>query len=98
MAHGFYKVVANPTKVGESIPMETNTHTTPSQFGIKTHAQIQTINGRTFEFQPEHLCCDDCWDNADEAVAHASYFGSCTASQLDDNYNIAHSITVTNIK
>lgn len=75
-----------------------NTTHTPSQFGIKPHAQIQTIDGQTFEFQPEHLCCDDCWNNVDEALAHASYFGSCTGSQLDDNYKIAHSITVTKIK
>lgn len=64
---------------------------------IKPHAQVQTIDGQTFEFQPEHLLCDSCWDNVNQAVAHASYFGSCTASQLDENYKIAHSITATKV-
>jgi hypothetical protein len=75
----------------------TTTHT-PSQFGIKPHAQIQTIDGRTFEFQPKHLCCDDCWNNVDDALAHASYFGSCEAVQLDDKYQVSHAINVTLIK
>ena len=69
------------------------THITP--MGITYHAQIQKLNGRTFEFQPEHLFCDDCWSNADSGLAHASYFGSCNASSLDENYKPAHSISVT---
>ena len=61
-----------------------------SQFGIRAHAQIQVIEGRTYEFQPEHLLCDDCWRTADSALAHASYFGEMTVATSDD-----HSITVT---
>lgn len=53
--------------------------TTTSQFGIQAHAQIQTIDGRTFELQPEHLLCEDCWNLADTAYAHASYFGDAGA-------------------
>jgi hypothetical protein len=63
--------------------------------GIKYHAQIQTIDGQAFEFQPEHLMCDDCWNHADAALSHASYFGSCVASELDDNFKPSHSISVT---
>ncbi len=82
------------TQVGHDVSMNT-THITP--LGIKYHSQIQTIDGQTFEFQPEHLFCDDCWSHADSAKAHASYFGSCVASELDDNYKPSHSITVTKV-
>jgi len=71
------------------------THITP--MGIQYHAQIQTVDGQTFEFQPEHLFCDNCWNNADSGLAHASYFGSCTASELGEDYKPAHSITVTKV-
>ena len=50
-----------------------------SQFGIKTHAQLQTIDGIKYEFQPEHLFCDKCWEQVDTAFAHASHYGSCSA-------------------
>jgi hypothetical protein len=63
-----------------------------SQFGIKPHAQLQFINGRNFDFQPEHLFCEECWTNVDGAFAMASYYGSCI-SRKDD----IHSITVTMI-
>lgn len=65
---------------------------TRTQLGITAHAQIQDLDGRTFEFQPEHLMCDECWSCADNAYAHASYFGTTTAS------NGEHGITVTRIK
>jgi hypothetical protein len=50
-----------------------------SQFGIKAHAQLQTIDGIKYEFQPEHLFCEKCWEEVDTALAHASYYGSCRA-------------------
>ena len=65
---------------------------TQSQFGIIAHAQIQSIEGRTFEFQPEHLLCDKCWERVDTAYAHASYYGQATAS-----CDAEHGITVTKI-
>lgn len=65
---------------------------TATQFGIIAHAQIQNLDGRTFEFQPEHLMCDECWSCADQAFAHASYFGATTVS------NGEHNITVSRIK
>ena len=61
-----------------------------SQFGIRRHAQIQTVNGVTYEFQPEHLLCDECWRKADSALAYASYYGEMTVSNND-----GHAITVT---
>lgn len=63
---------------------------TATQFGIITHAQIQNIDGRAFEFQPDHLLCEECWTNVDTAYAHASYYGSCYAGAPDN-----HGITVT---
>jgi hypothetical protein len=66
--------------------------------GVKYHAQIQTIDGVTFEFQPEHLFCEDCWKNADNGLAHAAYFGACQATgDLDENFKWSHAITVTKI-
>ena len=65
---------------------------TATQFGIITHAQIQNIDGRTFEFQPEHLMCDECWKLADTAFSHAAYFGSARAG------DIQHNITVSRVK
>jgi hypothetical protein len=62
---------------------------TESQFGIRAHTQIQNIDGVTFEFQPEHLICDECWSCADTAYAHASYYGTTTA------HSGGHAITVT---
>ena len=59
---------------------------TQSQFGIRAHAQVQDIDGMTFEFQPEHLNCDECWSCADTAYAHAAYYGTTTASH--DNHAI----------
>jgi hypothetical protein len=61
-----------------------------SQFGIRIHAQIQTVCGGTYEFQPEHLLCDECWRRVDTALAHASHYGTVTAQSADD-----HAITVT---
>lgn len=49
--------------------------TAASQFGIERHAQVQTIDGIVFEFQPEHLGCDKCWNWADSAYAHSAAFG-----------------------
>lgn len=62
---------------------------TESQFGIRAHAQVQDIEGETYEFQPEHLMCDECWSCADTAYAHASYYGTTTAT------NAGHAITVS---
>lgn len=62
---------------------------TESHFGIRAHAQIQTIDGVTFHFQPEHLICDECWSCADTAYAHAIHYGTTTAS------GGGHSITAT---
>jgi len=69
-----------------------------SIFGIKMHAQLQTFNGRDFEFQPEHLFCDRCWEEVDEAFSTASYYGSCRAMRGDANgISHDHSITVTKL-
>jgi len=62
-----------------------------SQFGIRAHAQVQTIDGESFEFQPEHLLCDECWSCADTAYAHALWHGVTTAFTK----GFEHSITVT---
>jgi hypothetical protein len=73
-----------------------------SQFNISTHAQIQNIMGNTYEFQPEHLFCDDCWRNVDAAFSMASYYGSATAKYSSIDYfertqDDMHSITITKI-
>ena len=67
--------------------------TTKSQFGIQEHAQIQTLGSVTYEFQPEHLLCDDCWQKADSALAYASYYGEMTVATSN-----GHAITVTKVK
>lgn len=54
-----------------------------SQFGIRIHAQIQTIGGRVFEFQPEHLLCEECWSFADDAYAHATFFGAASSGDVE---------------
>ena len=71
-----------------------------SQFGIKTHAQLQTINGIKYEFQPEHLFCEKCWEEVDTALAHASYYGSCRAMARQEAFGPKNdcSITVTKLK
>jgi hypothetical protein len=61
-----------------------------SQFGIRKDAQLQILDGRTFEFQPEHLLCDECWVHADPAFAHASFFGEANYGDT-----AGHSMTVT---
>jgi len=66
---------------------------TESQFGIRVHAQTQELDGRTFEFQPEHLLCDKCWECVDTAFAHASYYGTTTAMT-----DTEHGITATKIR
>lgn len=72
---------------------------TTETLGVKYHAQIQTIEGTTFEFQPEHLLCDDCWKYVETAVSHASYFGEAKATgDLDENFKWSHSITVSKIE
>jgi hypothetical protein len=70
-----------------------------SQFGIKTHAQLQTINGIKYEFQPEHLFCEKCWEEVDSGLAHASYFGSCRAMARQEAFEPKNdcSITVTKL-
>jgi hypothetical protein len=72
---------------------------TESQFGIKIHAQLQTIDGREFEFQPEHLLCEKCWEAVDTAFAHASYYGS-SSSSIQEAFEPRHDhlITVTKVK
>lgn len=89
------QAVANHTLSKERM---VNTMKTSETFSIKYHAQIQTINGTTYEFQPEHLFCDNCWNLADNALGHASYFGSCKGVDLDENYKEAHAITVTKVE
>lgn len=71
-----------------------------SQFRIKMHAQLQTINGLRYEFQPEHLFCNQCWEQVDSALAHASYFGECTAQATQTAFEPKHdhSITVTKLQ
>lgn len=84
--------------VGMVWGMETTTNTTTftSQFGIKAHAQIQQLDGRTVEFQPEHLFCDDCWESADSGYSHATIFGSCfAATQHGWDDKSGHGIHVT---
>jgi hypothetical protein len=54
-----------------------------SQFGIRIHAQIQTVNGGTYEFQPEHLLCGECWAFADDAYAHATVYGAVSSGNTD---------------
>lgn len=69
---------------------------TNSLFGIRAHAQIQNLDGRTVEFQPEHLLCDECWGSADSAYSHATLFGSCFATSQngwDDDSD--HGMTAT---
>lgn len=71
-----------------------------SQFGIKTHAQLQTINGIDYEFQPEHLFCDKCWEEVDGALSLASYYGSCRAVARQEPFEQEHdhSISVTRLQ
>ena len=71
-----------------------------SQFGIKTHAQLQTIDGVKYDFQPEHLFCDRCWEEVDGALSLASYYGSCKAIATGTYFleEHDHSITVTKLK
>jgi hypothetical protein len=64
---------------------------------IKPHAQLQTIEGTHYEFQPEHLLCDDCWNSPSNegALALANYYGKATASTSDENFRPIHSLTIT---
>ena len=76
---------------------------------IQPHAQVQTIDGHTFEFQPEHLLCDACWEKAGEAKAMAHIYGSATAAQSSVDFltdeegnssmkvSVAHSMTATKV-
>jgi len=70
-----------------------------SQFGVTKHAQLQTLDGFRYEFQPEHLFCDQCWDQVDTAFAHASYFGAARACATQTAFEPKHdhSITVTKL-
>ena len=70
-----------------------------SQFRVKKHAQLQTLDGFRYEFQPEHLFCDQCWDQVDSAFAHASYFGASTAYATQPAFEPKHDhcITVTKL-
>ena len=66
-----------------------------SVFGIVTHAQRQTIDGRAVVFQPEHLLCDECWRSADSGYSHAVLFGSCFATSRNGwNDTSGHGIHV----
>ena len=71
-----------------------------SQFGIKTHAQLQTINSTEYEFQPEHLFCEKCWEEVDAGLSLASYYGSCRAMARQEAFGLKNdcSITVTKLK
>jgi hypothetical protein len=68
-----------------------------SIFGIKMHAQLQTIDGRHYEFQPEHLFCEKCWEEVDGGLSLASYYGSCRALAIQEAFGPKNdcSITVT---
>jgi len=70
-----------------------------SQFGIKTHAQLQTIDGIKYEFQPEHLFCEKCWEEVDGGFSLASYYGSCRAMARQEAFGEKNdcSITVTKL-
>ena len=68
-----------------------------SQFGIKPHAQLQTIEGHEFEFQPEHLLCDECWNSADSAFSMACYYGACRSGAKDAFMENYHGMTVTKL-
>ena len=70
-----------------------------SQFGIKTHAQLQTIDGIDYEFQPEHLFCGKCWEEVDGGLSLASYYGSCRAMARQEPFGEKNdcSITVTKL-
>ena len=64
---------------------------------IKPFAQVQTLNGVTYEFQPEHLLCEECWNCASnhEAIALAHVYGSATAcGPLDHNFKHHHSLDI----
>lgn len=69
-----------------------------SQFGIKIHAMIQVIEGREWEFQPEHLFCEKCWESVDAAFSHAGIYGSCRSTIIHDGIDENHSISVTKRK
>lgn len=74
--------------------------TLESQFGITAHAQIQKIEGKSYEFQPKHLCCDDCWKAVDTAYSFANIYGTATASYSDKEFSKrtpdeVHSVTVS---
>lgn len=65
-----------------------------SIYGIRVHAQVQTINGKKVEFQPEHLMCDKCWSMVDFAYQNASIFGHGSAGKdLDENFKPTHRIS-----
>lgn len=71
-----------------------------SQFRIKTHAQLQTIDGISYEFQPEHLFCEKCWEEVDGGLSLASYYGSCRAMARQEAFGEKNdcSITVTKLE
>jgi hypothetical protein len=70
-----------------------------SQFKIKMHAQVQNFDGKEYQFQPEHLLCEKCWEAVDTAFAHASYYGS-SRSSIQEAFQPRHdhAITVTKVK
>ena len=70
-----------------------------SKFKIKMHAQVQNFDGKEYQFQPEHLLCEKCWEAVDTAFAHASYYGS-SRSSIQEAFQPRHdhAITVTKVK
>lgn len=63
---------------------------------ITPHAQVQTIDGTTYEFQPEHLMCDECWSvAAGEGMTLAHVYGSAMVWSHDENFKPTHCLTIT---
>lgn len=54
-----------------------------TELGLVFHAQVQTLEGRRIEFQPNHLLCDECWRSADSAYVMACLYGEAFASERD---------------
>jgi hypothetical protein len=57
-----------------------------SQFGITSHSQIQKIGGRSYTFQPDHLGCEECWRNVDDAYQMARLFSRAYAQYSAVSY------------
>jgi hypothetical protein len=58
---------------------------------LKKYAQIQVIDGSQYEFQPQHLFCETCWELSELAFELASSFGNGSAKQFETD----HAISIT---